>query len=80
MENLPIFGNIEPIIDPMIEPIIIGDLSGWVDESSGPGLSSGRTSIVSMPEHPNAFMLDSLSGANYYMEKAYYIDINNVDE
>jgi hypothetical protein len=57
-----------------------GNLTGWLDESSGPGLASGVVSFVDDSPQTSALELNSLAGSNYYMEYAQYIPVSSLSD
>ena len=51
--------------------VVNGDFSqgftGWINQSEGPGLSSGVQEIIDVDGRPDVLHLDSRSGGNYYL-------------
>ncbi len=60
----------EPKVQP--EEIHYLKFGKWQDESSGPGLLSGKED-QSVFNNKDILLMNSMDGGNYYMEKSYYI-------
>ncbi len=55
----------------------IWDFTKWHDESSGPGLDSGLAETYYDGTGKKVIKLNSMKGGNYYMEKSYYLTVDN---
>lgn len=75
VNSAPIEADKEPKVQEEVKYLKFGK---WQDESSGPGLLSGKENRTVFNDK-DVLVMNSLEDSNYYMEKSYYIKVADLN-